>query len=172
LVLHLAADCYDMGRARRAERILNTLGDTCVITQQDASEERRLQFGDAKRLRDDVLGARLERIQSSERRKALIARQHTHICARHDRIDVLAGKVLAIREITRVGWRLEFALSADVVAVAKIGERWRLNEHRPFHRSRYTLTEIGDEEMIRLDAQVGVRIAHVRLADDDAFNYH
>jgi hypothetical protein len=61
LVLHLAAYCYDMGRACRAESVLHALGDASVIAEQDASEKRSLRFGHAKRLRDDVLGASFER---------------------------------------------------------------------------------------------------------------
>jgi hypothetical protein len=39
LVLHLAADCYDMGRACGAKCVLHTLGDARIITQQDAREQ-------------------------------------------------------------------------------------------------------------------------------------
>jgi hypothetical protein len=59
LVLHLAADCHDVRRARRAECILYRLGD-------------------AKRSRDDVFRVGLEREQSRQRSNPLIARQHSH----------------------------------------------------------------------------------------------
>ena len=54
LVLHLAADCQNMGRASDAKRFLQTWWNTSIITQQNASEERGLRFRDAKRLRDDA----------------------------------------------------------------------------------------------------------------------
>ena len=60
LVLHLAAYCYDMRRAGRAERILHALGDAGIVAEQDAGEERGLRL--RQDLRDDVLGARLEGI--------------------------------------------------------------------------------------------------------------
>jgi hypothetical protein len=40
---------------------LHTCGNAGIIAEQDAGEERRLRFGHAKRLRNDFLGARLER---------------------------------------------------------------------------------------------------------------
>ncbi len=73
------------------------------------------------------------------------------------------------KKIGRVGRGLEFAFHPQPVAVAKIGERRRLDEHQAFHR---LCRLIGDEEMVRLDAQVGVRVARVRLTDDDAFDDH
>ena len=115
------------------------------------------------------LARALNAYSHAERRKALIAREHRHARARHDRIHILTSEILAIVKIARVGRRLEFAFGADAVAVAKIGERRRLDEHESFHRSRRL---IGDDELVRLDAQVGVRVAHVRLADDDAFDDH
>ena len=72
LVLHLSAYCDDMGCARRAKCVLHTFRDARVIAKQNAGEERRLRFGED--LRNDVLGARLERVQPSERCKALFAR--------------------------------------------------------------------------------------------------
>jgi NAD(P)-dependent dehydrogenase (short-subunit alcohol dehydrogenase family) len=68
-----------MGRACRAEGVLYTLGDDRVVAEQNTPEKRGLRFGHAKRLRDDVLGARLERTprkrgEPPEWRKALIAR--------------------------------------------------------------------------------------------------
>ncbi len=39
LVLHLAADCDDMESARRAERILHTIGYARIIAEQDAHEQ-------------------------------------------------------------------------------------------------------------------------------------
>ncbi len=86
------------------------------------------------------------------------------------RIDILTSEVLAVVKVARVGERLEFALGADAVAVAEIGERRYLDEREPFRRSRHTLVEVGDEKMVRLNAQVRVRIARIRLGDDDAFN--
>ncbi len=58
--------------------------------------------------------------------QALIVREHRQAWARHERVNVLTGRVLAIVVLGRVGGHLELALGADAVAVAVIGERWRL----------------------------------------------
>ena len=123
----LPTDRDQMACACRAERILHIFGNAGVIAEQDAREERGLRFG--QDLRDDVLGARLERVEPPEWSKTLIAREHRHAWARHERIHILTSQILAIRKIACVGRRLEFALGADAVAIAKIGERRRLNEH-------------------------------------------
>ena len=100
------------------------------------------------------LARALNAYSHAERRKTLIAREHRHARARHDRIHILTGEVLPIVKVARVGRRLEFALGAYPVAVAKIGERRRLDEHESFHRSRRL---VGDCQLVRLDAQVGAR---------------
>ena len=72
----IAPDRDHVRCARRAKGVLHTLGDAGIIAEQDAREERSLRFGES--LRDDILGARLESEQPSERRKTLIACQHAH----------------------------------------------------------------------------------------------
>jgi hypothetical protein len=47
------------------------------------------------------------------------------------------------------------------------GKRRRDDEHQSFHRSR---RPVGDDQLVRLDAQVGVCIARVGLDSDNAFN--
>jgi hypothetical protein len=157
-----------MGCARGAKGVLHALGNARVVAEQNTREERGLRF--RKDVGDDVLGMSLERIEPSERRKALIAREHRHARARHDGIHALASEILLVVKLACIGRRLKFAFRTHTVAVAEIGERRRLDEDESAHGSRYTFAEIGDEEMVRLDAQVGVGVARVRLGDDDAFN--
>jgi hypothetical protein len=47
------------------------------------------------------------------------------------------------------------------------GKRRRDDKHQAFHHSGWL---VGEDELVRLDAQVGIRIAHVRLDSDNAFN--
>ncbi len=58
---------------------------------------------------------------------------------------------------------------ANPVAVAEIGDRWHLDQRQAFHHSRRL---IGDTELVGLDTQVRIRVARVRLTDDDAFDDH
>ena len=83
------------------------------------------------------------------------------------RIHTLSRKIFTVGKVARISRRLEFAFGPHVVAIAKIGE-WRcLDEHQSLHRPRRL---VGDDKRVRLDAQVGVRVARVRLCDDDAFD--
>jgi len=96
-----------------------------------------LRFGE--NLCDDILGARLERVELRQRREVLIVLGYGHTWARHERLDILTGEVLPVVKVTRVGRRLEFAFGADAVAVAKIGE-WRpLNEHQSTHSAGWLI---------------------------------
>ena len=70
-----------------------------IVAQQDAREERRLRFGED--VRDDVLGMSLERTlrkrgEPPEWNKTLIAREHYHVRARHERVHALASQILAM----------------------------------------------------------------------------
>ena len=87
------------------------------------------------------------------------------------RIDALPREILAVVKLTCIGRRLDAsrALSANSVAIAKVGERRRLDEHQAFHCSRRL---IGEDELVRLDAQVGVLVTRIRFGDDDAFHDH
>jgi hypothetical protein len=83
LVLHLAPVRHDMGRARRAERILHALWDVGIVAEQNAGEQQGLRSGRAGRLHDGIL-ARLERTPRkrdgpAKRRKALIAPAPLHV---------------------------------------------------------------------------------------------
>jgi len=126
-----------------------------------------LRFGDAKRLRDDVLGMSLERVEPCQRSKTSIARKHGHTRARHERIHTLSRKIFTVGKVARISRRLEFAFGPHAVAVAEIGERRRLDEHQSAHGLRRL---VSNDELVSFDAQVGVGITRVRLSDDDAFN--
>jgi hypothetical protein len=99
-------------------------------------------------------------------------REHRQARARHDGIGILTSEVLAVVKLIRVRRRLEFAFDADAVAVAAIGEWRRLDEYESMHGSGDVATEIKDEEMVHLDAQVGVCIARIWFTDNNTVNNH
>ena len=65
LVLHLAADRDDVGRACRAKGILHTMGYAEILAKQDAHKEQGLRLKHAKCLHDDALDTHLERVELS-----------------------------------------------------------------------------------------------------------